>query len=143
MMLIGNLGKDPEMVHFENGGSLAKFPIATTEVYKDKSGQQVERTEWHNVVLRNALAGIAEKWVKKGDKIYVEGKLRTRTYEANGQTKYFTEVHGDQMTMLGRRSDSNAEGGSQPQQQSSAAPKVSEPQNLDTGSGDQPDDLPF
>jgi len=101
VILIGNVGKDPEVRYLEGGVAVAKFSLATTEVYKNKEGQKVETTEWHNIVMWRALAEIAEKWVRKGNKLYIEGKIRTRSYEQDGQKKWFTDIVADQMQMLG------------------------------------------
>ncbi len=104
VILIGNLGKDPELRHLSNGTVVTTIPIATSESYKDKTtGEFKEITDWHNVVLWRNLAEIAGKYLKKGSKIYVEGKLRNRTWEdQEGKTRYATEVVADQMTMLDR-----------------------------------------
>ena len=99
VILVGRLGKDPEVRHLENGATVANFSMATSETYKDRqTGERREQTEWHNVVLWRGLAEVAEKYVKKGDMIYVEGKLRTRSWEKDGVTRYTTEVVGDQYT---------------------------------------------
>ena len=93
VILIGNLGKDPEVRHLEGGTTVANFPLATTETYKDKTGARQEQTEWHNIVLWRSLADVAEKYLKKGMQIYVEGKLRTRSWEdKEGHKRYTTEV---------------------------------------------------
>ena len=107
VILIGNLGKDPEVRHLESGVGVANFSIATSETYKDRnSGERVSQTEWHNVVLWRGLADIAEKYLKKGDKIYIEGKLRTRSWQdQQGNNRYTTEVIADNMTMLGKVSE--------------------------------------
>ena len=107
VILIGNLGKDPEVRHLESGVGVANFSIATSETYKDRnSGERVSQTEWHNVVLWRGLADIAEKYLKKGDKIYIEGKLRTRSWQdQQGNNRYTTEVIADNMTMLGKASE--------------------------------------
>ena len=105
VILIGNLGRDPEVRHLEGGASVANFPIATTESYKDKNGNRVEQTEWHNIVMWRGLADVAEKFLKKGMSIYVEGKLRTRSYDKDGQKHYRTEVMADNMTILSRKDD--------------------------------------
>ena len=108
VILVGNLGKDPEVRHLENGAVVANFSMATSETYKDKNGVRQTQTEWHNVVLWRGLAEIAEKFLKKGNMIYIEGKLRTRSWEdKEGVTRYTTEVVGDSMTMLGSKSDRN------------------------------------
>ncbi len=102
VILVGNLGKDPDVRTIESGRKVANFPIATTEVYRDKNGERVENTEWHNIVLWGNQAEVAEKYLQKGNQVYVEGKLRTRSYEdKEGVKKYITEVVGQVMTMLG------------------------------------------
>ena len=117
VIIVGRLGKDPEVRHLENGASVANFPVATSEVYKDRNtGERKEQTEWHNVVLWRGLADVAEKYLKKGDMVYVEGKLRTRSWEKDGITRYTTEIVGDNMTMLGNSGGGQASGGS-PQSQ--------------------------
>ena len=104
VILIGNLGKDPDVRHLENGASVANFPIATSENYKDrKTGEKVSQTEWHNIVVWRGLADIADRFLKKGDKIYIEGKLRTRSWQdQEGNNRYTTEVIADNLTMLGK-----------------------------------------
>jgi single-strand DNA-binding protein len=106
IILIGNVGKDPEVRYFDNGGAVANFTLATTERgYTAANGTQVpDRTEWHNIVLWRGLAEIAEKFIRKGTKVYIEGKIRTRNYDdAQGIKRYITEVWGDQMELLGAR----------------------------------------
>ncbi len=109
--LIGNLGKDPEVRAIPSGAKVANFSIATTESYMDKnSGQKVEKTEWHNIVMWRGLAEVAEKYLRKGSQIYVEGRLQTRSWDdQNGQKRYTTEIVADNMVMLGGRG--NREGG--------------------------------
>lgn len=138
VILVGNLGKDPEVRNLESGATVANFTIATTESYKDKTtGEKKDITEWHNIVLWRGLADIAAKYLHKGDMIYIEGKLRTRSWEKDGVTRYTTEVVGDNMTMLSRK-PSGAGGGNT----SSAASAPSY-----TGNNEVPanstDDLPF
>lgn len=136
VILMGNVGKDPDVKTFDNGGVVAQFPLATTKRgFKTKDGKEVpERTEWHNVVLSNGLAKVAEQYVKKGDKLYIEGELRTRSYEDNNGVKHFiTEVYGYDMEMLTPKKDGQSSG-----QQQSSAPTPPPPipdQNKD--------DLPF
>jgi single-strand DNA-binding protein len=103
VILIGNVGKDPEVRHLEGGVSVARFPLATNETYTDKSGQRVTQTEWHNIVVWRGQADIAEKYVKSGKLLYVEGKLRTNAYEdkGTGTKRYFTEVHCTNFRFLG------------------------------------------
>lgn len=143
-ILVGNLGSDPEVRTIESGAKVANFSIATTERYKDKSGNPVDKTEWHNIVMWRGLADIAEKWLKKGSQVYIEGRLRTRSWDdQNGNKRYTTEILADNMTMLGGPSG-GASGGGQSQSQSAPAAQknqVNEPQasSLD----DIDDDLPF
>lgn len=115
VMLIGNVGKDPEVRHLESGVSVTTLTLATTERYKDRSGETKEQTEWHNVVLWRGLADIAERFVRKGSQIYIEGKIRSRSWEdQSGQKKYTTEIVADVMQLLGRKSESAASAPSQP-----------------------------
>ena len=149
VILVGNLGRDPEVRHLENGAVVTSFPIATSETYKDRNtGERREQTEWHNIVLWRGLAEIAEKFLKKGDQVYIEGKLRTRSWEKDGITRYTTEVVGDNMTMLGSRSTGGNSGGMgmEPQAQPAST------SNSTQGGGaamdspveeDVTDDLPF
>jgi single-strand DNA-binding protein len=98
--LIGRLGKDPEIKTF-NDRKRATFSLATSDTYKDQKGQKVEDTQWHNIVVWGKLAGVIEKYVKKGDEIAVEGKLTHRVYESNGEKKYITEINLNDMLLLG------------------------------------------
>ena len=108
VILIGNLGKDPEVRYLDNGVAVANFSLATTENYKNKEGERVSQTEWHNIVLWRGLAEVAEKWLKKGSLVYVEGKIRTRKWEdKDGNNRYSTEILGDNMTMLGGKPSSD------------------------------------
>ena len=107
VILIGNLGKDPEVRYLDSGVAVANFSLATTENYKNKEGERVSQTEWHNVVLWRGLAEVAEKYLKKGASVYIEGKIRTRKWEdKEGVTRYSTEILGDNMTMLGGKTTS-------------------------------------
>lgn len=154
VILVGNLGKDPEVRHFDGGTSMAKFPLATSETIRDKAGNRTETTEWHNVVLWRGLAEVAEKYLKKGNTVYIEGKIRTRNYEdKDGIKRYSTEIVGDNLVMLGSKNrdqeGSSNQGSSQDNRfggQDSYASKSqsSQPDPMDTGfsqGGD--DDLPF
>ena len=103
VILIGNLGKDPEVRSLEGGAKVASFSLATTESYKAKDGNRVEQTEWHNIVLWRGLAELAEKYLRKGSQIYLEGKIKNRSYDdKEGNKRYITEIYGDQMTFLGK-----------------------------------------
>ncbi len=107
VILLGNLGKDPEVRTLENGVKVCSFPLATSESYKDKNtGQTITRTEWHNIVMWRGLADVAERFLEKGKQIYVEGKIQTRSYQdKEGNQRYMTEVVANEMTMLGGKSD--------------------------------------
>jgi single-strand DNA-binding protein len=105
-MLIGNLGKDPDVQFLEGNIGVAKFPLATTETFKDRSGKLVSQTEWHTVVLWRGLAELAQKYLHKGSLVYIEGRLRTRSWEdKEGNRKFATEVVGDNLIMLDKRTD--------------------------------------
>lgn len=112
VMLIGNLGKDPDMQYLEGNIGVAKFPLATTETFKDRSGKLVSQTEWHTVVLWRGLAELAQKYLHKGSLVYIEGRLRTRSWEdKEGNRKFATEVVGDNLIMLDKRTDSSGHSG--------------------------------
>ena len=145
VILVGNLGNDPEVRYMPNGNAVANVSLATSETWKDKStGEQQEKTEWHRVVFFNRLAEIVEQYVKKGTKLYVEGRLQTRSWEQDGVKRYSTEVVANEMQMLDSRGGVSQDFGSsqmaaapavQPIQQQAAAP----PQNFDNFD----DDIPF
>jgi len=139
VILIGNLGKDPEVKHLESGTVLAKFSLATTEAYKNKNNEKVTNTEWHNIVFFGPQAEIIEKYVKKGDALYIEGRIRTRSYDdKDGNKKYITEILGNNMQMLGGgKSEGSGETSSTQMNEASA----SQPQQNTVPEGD--DDLPF
>ena len=129
VILVGNLGKDPEVRYLDNGVAVANFSLATTENYKNKAGDRVSQTEWHNIVLWRGLAEVAEKYLKKGASVYVEGKIKTRKWEdKEGNTRYNTEILADNMTMLGGKQ-------SQDDSQSSSS--------TTTNNSAKTDDLPF
>lgn len=106
VMLIGNLGKDPDVQVLEGNIAVAKFPLATTETFKDRTGKLVSQTEWHTVVLWRGLAELAQKYLHKGSLVYIEGRLKTRSWEdKEGVKKYATEVVGDNLIMLDKRAE--------------------------------------
>ncbi|SFT68427.1 single-strand binding protein [Lishizhenia tianjinensis] len=148
VILIGNLGRDPEVRMLDNNVKLCRFSIATSESYTDRNtGERRDNTEWHNVVVWRGLADVAEKYLKKGNKVYIEGKLRTRNWQdENNQTRYATEIVADNMTML----TSRAEAQSMQQNAPSPAPynNAGTPQQpterlANDLIDDQDDDLPF
>lgn len=175
VMLIGNVGKDPEVRYLDGnspagqGRKVASFTLATSEKYRDRSGEVKENTEWHNIVVWGQSADIVERYVKKGTQLYVEGRLRTRSWtDQSGAKRYTTEINADSLQLLGRRDDSAAVGQSagyqggnqpvqapQPAQQSTYQPPVQQtqqgtwgqpsaaPQTSATGIDNQEDDLPF
>ena len=152
VMLIGNVGKDPEVNNLEKGGKVAKFTLATSEKYTDKSGAKTEKTEWHNIVAWGPLADLVEKYVTKGKQLYVEGQIRNRSWEQDGIKKFATDININSLTFLGGGSSNGA---NKEQQSSSpaasAAPAAkkataqkSAPERVVTPAMDDTDeDLPF
>lgn len=110
VMLIGNLGRDPDLQYLEGNIAVAKFPLATTETFKDKNGNLVSQTEWHTVVLWRGLAELAQKYLHKGSLVFIEGRLRTRTWEDKDKNRRFsTEIVGDNLVMLDKRKENGTE----------------------------------
>ena len=138
VMLIGNLGDDVKMHQFEDGGCIGRFPIATNESYTNKqTGEKVDNTEWHNVIVRNKAAEICSKYLKKGDKVYVEGKLKTRKWQGeDGIQRYSTEVHVSDFNFLNNKTDSSTAVNPPNQETPDQNNPVSDNQS-------QVDDLPF
>ena len=136
VILIGNVGKDPEIRHIEaNNVSVAKFPLATSETYKNKSGEKVTNTEWHNIVMWRYLAEFAEKYIKKGNQIFVEGKITSRSYDdKDGNKRYITEIIADNIRLLGRRDNNNNN-----TEESKSVPES----DFDNAKSTETDDLPF
>ena len=136
VILIGNLGDDVKMHYFDDQNCVGRFPIATSESYTNKqTGEKITNTDWHNIVVRNGLAKVCEKYLAKGDKIYVEGKLKNRQWEQDGIKRYATEVHVNEMTMLSNKKNSENPNNQQQNQQTSTQPKTVAPE--------ENDDLPF
>lgn len=130
VIVLGNLGKDPEVRHLPNGDAVCNFSLATTESWKDKDGNKQDKTEWHNVVIFRKLAEIAGEYLKKGRPVYIEGRLQTRKWQdKEGKDRYTTEIVADQMQMLGSRDEAKEV------TKTSEAPKT----NFD----DMADDIPF
>ncbi len=147
VILVGHLGKDPEVRHLEGGVTVASFPLATSENY-NKDGRRIEQTEWHNIVMWRGLADVASKYLQKGKLVYIEGKLRTRSFEdKEGHKKYTTEIVAENFTMLGRKSDFDGGQSDENIHQSeshSTQAKVEEERPMDYTKGESAeDDLPF
>ncbi|MDR1585238.1 MAG: single-stranded DNA-binding protein [Prevotellaceae bacterium] len=138
VILVGNVGKDPDVRYLEKNVAVANFPLATTERgYTMQNGTQVpERTEWHNIVVWRSLAELAEKYIRKGSQLYVEGKLQTRSWEKDGIKRYTTEIYAENIQLLGKRPD-QADGGAV----ANAAPASQD--NPEATPGEVEDDLPF
>lgn len=133
VILIGNLGKDPEVRSIEGGAKVASFSLATNEVFKGKDGNKVEQTEWHNIVVWRGLAELSEKYLKKGSQIYLEGRIKTRSWDdKEGNKRYITEIVGDTMTFLGKPMSGGGDSGQ-------SSPSSDEPM----GVGEDEGDLPF
>ncbi len=132
-IIVGNLGRDPDMRYLPSGEAVANLAIATTDRYKDKQGEMVESTEWHRVSFFGRTAEVCGTYLKKGSQVYIEGSIRTRKYtDKEGVEKYATEIRGDRMQMLGSKSE-GAQPARQPAQQSAPA----------SGFDDMDDDIPF
>jgi single-strand DNA-binding protein len=134
VILVGNLGKDPEVRTLESGSKVVGFSLATSEKYKDKiTGEQRVQTDWHNIVMWRNLADIADKYLRKGMQVYIEGKLRTRSWQdRDGNNRYTTEVVADNMVMMSKSNNDSASHSNSPENHSSAP-----------GENDMPNDLPF
>ena len=163
VILVGNLGRDPEVRFMPNGEAVCNFSIATTENWKDKSGVKQEKTEWHNIVMYRKLAEIAGEYLKKGRPVYIEGRLQTRKWEKDGVTRYSTEIIADNMQMLGSKDggsnnasydggDMNQGGGNddfnqsaprQSSQQTSPQQAAAKPASAGGNFDDFEDDIPF
>ncbi len=143
VMLIGHTGDDVKMHYFEGGNSIGRFPLATNETYTNRNGDRVTTTEWHNIVVRNKAAEICEKYLKKGDKVYIEGRLNTRKWQdQQGVERYSTEIHCTDFTFLTPKGEST-QSANQPQVQNRQE-NVQPSKNQDVSGGDQEnDDLPF
>lgn len=147
VMLIGNLGRDPDLQYLEGNIAVAKFPLATTETFKDKNGNLVSQTEWHTVVLWRGLAELAQKYLHKGSLVFIEGRLRTRNWEDKDKNRRFsTEIVGDNLVMLDKRKDNGTEYHSAADNQQDIngfSPDISYDSTNLGAMGDTKDDLPF
>ncbi len=139
VILIGHLGDEVKMHYFEGGNSIGRFPIATNETYTNKqTGEKVTTTEWHNIVVRNKLAEICEKYLSKGDKVYCEGRIKTRQWEGeDGSKRYTTEIHVVDMTFLTTKNELSAP------QKNVAAKQIEPIEQKSSDIDDNDDDLPF
>jgi single-strand DNA-binding protein len=145
VILVGNLGRDPETRYMPSGSAVTNLRIATTEAWKDKqTGEQQERTEWHSVAMFGRLAEIAAEYLRKGSQVYIEGKLRTRKWQdkQSGQDRYTTEIVADEMQMLGSKAGGGA-GASAPARQPAAVNDMDDGAPPRGGGGDFDDDIPF
>lgn len=138
VILIGHLGDEVKMHYFEGGNSIGRFPLATNETYTNRqTGERITNVEWHNIVVRNKLAEICEKYLTKGDRVYCEGRIKTRQYEVDGQKRYTTEIHVQDMTFLSTKKDPN-------NAQSNEAPIQGNPNPTSPSvAKEEDDDLPF
>jgi single-strand DNA-binding protein len=145
VILLGNLGKDPEVRVFEGGTKKASFSLATGETFLDKNGQRQERTEWHNVVFWGNIVDVIEKYLKKGNQIYIEGRITTRSYDdKDGQKKYITEIVGQNMTLLGGKPSGGGDSGNTAPYQESSGSKQESSEAVNAHLiADGADDLPF
>lgn len=149
VIILGRLGKDPEMRSFESGSQVCRIVVATSESYTDKQGQKVEKTEWHNISLWGKLADIANTYLKKGSEVYVEGKLQTNSYEADGVTKYSTEILANTINLIGGKAEGSSamQNNDQVASAPNTAPKTPSPKKATNaalgGNDDDDDDLPF
>lgn len=148
VMLIGHLGDDVKVTYFEGGNCIGRFPLATNETYTNRqTGERVTNTEWHNIVVRNKAAEVCEKYLSKGDKVYVEGRLKNRQWQGeDGVTRYATEVHVTDFTFLTNKGDSQPNAGGSASygtaQPATRPAPVTTPQQ-DSYPADEEDDLPF
>ncbi len=143
VILIGNVGADPEVRYLEGGTAVANLRLATTERYKNKNGENVDQTEWHNIVLWRRLAEVVEKYVRKGSRLYIEGRIRTRSWDdQNGNKRYTTEIWADNMQMLSSRQEGD-NAGSAPRSFNAPAAPAPAPMTAAPEAPDDSDDLPF
>jgi len=144
VILIGNLGKDPETRYMSNGEAVTNITLATTDTWKDKNGDKQEKTEWHRVTFYRKLAEIAGEYLKKGRSVYVEGRLETRKWtDKNGTDRYTTDIIATDMKMLGNRSGSGSFEAPQHEEDTTPSPANSNPSRSTGGFDDMDDDIPF
>ena len=137
VILVGHVGRDPEIKHLDKGVAVSNFSLATTETYIAKTGEKISNTEWHNIVAWRGLAEVVEKYVKKGSQLYIEGRIKTRSYEKDGSKHYVTEIYADEMQLLGKRegqAEMPGQAAQKEQLQTVSEPDFNQPEE---------DDLPF
>ena len=143
VILVGNVGKDPEVKHLDSNSSVANFTLATSDHYTNKGGEKVTTTEWHNIVCWSGLATLAENYIRKGSQIYVDGKIRTRSYDAqDGSKRYITEILADTIQLLGKKSDGTSPEGNKATQPSGVSEPINST-NAYSNDDKEGDDLPF
>lgn len=137
VILIGHLGDEVKMHYFDGGNAIGRFPLATNEVYTNRqTGERVTNTDWHNIVVRNKLAEVCEKYLTKGDKVYIEGRIKNRQYEVDGQKRYTTEIQVQELTMLSTKKEANS--GKNQENKPNNKPNVSS-----SKTSENEEDLPF
>ena len=138
VILVGNVGRDPEVKYLDSGTAVAKFSLATSEIYKNRNGEKVTTTDWHNIVLWRALAELAEKYIRKGSQLYIEGRIKSRSYDdKDGNKRYITEIIGDVVQLLGKKTDAGDSVENAPTNQEDTTDEI-----LPEGNNEA-DDLPF
>ncbi len=145
VILVGHVGKDPEVQYIKEDVPVAKFTLATSETYRDKNGQKVTNTEWHNIVAWRNTAKVVEQYIKKGSQLYIEGKITNRSYDKDGVTKYITEIVANTIQMLGKPGDSGSAGDNRKMETIGESKPMTEDINLTEPEGifNEGDDLPF
>lgn len=145
VMLIGHLGDEVKIHYFEGGNCIARFPVATNETYTNRqTGEKVTNTDWHNIVIRNKAAEICEKYLSKGDKVYLEGRLKNRQWQGeDGNTRYTTEVHVQDFTFLSTKKESMASAQQGPGYEAAQSEPVKPAESVPADEAQEDDDLPF
>lgn len=145
VILIGHLGDEVKMYRFDEGNSVGRFPLATNESYTNRqTGERITNTDWHNIVVRNKLAEICERYLTKGDKVYVEGRIKNRQYEVEGQKRYTTEIHVQEMTFLSTKKELSNNAPAPTPEANRPVQQQPPTQNIANNmSADEDDDLPF
>jgi len=143
VILVGNVGQDPEVRYVSEGVAVARFSLATSESYNNKNGERVTNTEWHNITVWRGLAKVVEDYVTKGMSLYVEGKIAYRSYEKDGETKYATDIIASEIKLLGRKGDNNSSGQSDASTPAQSKPAAAPAAPSIDVTPEEGDDLPF